>query len=75
MEAFLPYFGNSPLVKHALMNAYLEVSDKKSSQEKHRDGVARFVGDYFFTCSLVEFADMLSDNIYGNVYMYYFLKR
>lgn len=32
MEAFMPYFGNSPLVKNALMNAYEEISDTTSPQ-------------------------------------------
>ncbi|PAV89841.1 hypothetical protein WR25_09601 isoform B [Diploscapter pachys] len=75
INAFMPYFGNSPLVKHAVMNAYLEVSDKQNPEEKLRDGVGRFLGDYFFTCSVIEFADLLSDNIYGPVYMYYFTHR
>ncbi|GMT28294.1 hypothetical protein PFISCL1PPCAC_19591, partial [Pristionchus fissidentatus] len=79
LEAFLPYFGNSPLVKHALMNAYQDVPDRQTfdrrDEEKLRDGVARFLGDYFFTCGLTQFADLLSDSINGPLYMYYFTMR
>lgn len=52
-DSLMPYFGNSQLVRHALMHLYENLSDQKSDQkdknEKLRDGVARFVGDYFFT--------------------------
>uniref|UniRef100_A0AC35TS69 Acetylcholinesterase n=1 Tax=Rhabditophanes sp. KR3021 TaxID=114890 RepID=A0AC35TS69_9BILA len=75
IDAFMPFFDNSPLVKHAFSNAYEHVSSSSNIQEKHRDGVARFVGDLFFTCSLIEFADKMADNVYGSVYMYYFTKR
>ncbi|MFH4978433.1 hypothetical protein AB6A40_005142 [Gnathostoma spinigerum] len=75
IEAFLPYFGNSQLVRHALLSAYEEGSGSKDPRERLRDGVARFVGEFFFTCSSVEFADYLADNIYGSVYMYYLTKR
>jgi hypothetical protein len=57
------------------MHAYQELSTAGESHQRLRDGVARFVGDYFFTCPLVHFADMLADNIYGTVYMYYFTQR
>ncbi|VDL70286.1 unnamed protein product [Nippostrongylus brasiliensis] len=75
MQAFMPYFGNSPLVEHALLHAYQGVSEKASLSEQLRDGVGRFLGDYFFTCSLIEFADIIADNVYGPVYMYYFTMR
>ncbi|VDK42709.1 unnamed protein product [Anisakis simplex] len=75
LESFIPYFGDSQLVKHALLHAYEQVSESSDSHERLRDGVARFVGDFFFTCSLVEFSDILADNIYGSVYMYYFTRR
>ncbi|VDO85437.1 unnamed protein product, partial [Heligmosomoides polygyrus] len=71
MQAFMPYFGNSPLVEHALLHAYQAVSNR----EQLRDGVGRFLGDYFFTCSLIEFADIIADNVNGPVYMYYFTMR
>jgi carboxylesterase type B len=38
-------------------------------------GIARFLGDYFFTCSLIDFADIVADNIFGSVFMYYFTRR
>ncbi|VDM97418.1 unnamed protein product [Thelazia callipaeda] len=75
LQSFAPYFGDSQLVKHALLHAYEEVSESTDPHERLRDGVARFVGDFFFTCSLIKFADILADNIYGSVYMYYFTKR
>ncbi|KAJ1370078.1 hypothetical protein KIN20_031725 [Parelaphostrongylus tenuis] len=75
MKAFMPYFGGSALVEHALLHAYQSVSTGLSSQEHLRDGVGRFLGDYFFTCSLIEFADIIADNVYGPVYMYYFTMR
>uniref|UniRef100_A0A914PUJ3 Carboxylic ester hydrolase n=1 Tax=Panagrolaimus davidi TaxID=227884 RepID=A0A914PUJ3_9BILA len=72
---FMPYFGNSVLVRHALLNAYEQVSNATNESARNRDGVARFVGDYFFTCRLIEFANVLADNIYGNVFMYQFTRR
>ncbi|CAB3408446.1 unnamed protein product [Caenorhabditis bovis] len=75
MKAFMPYFGSSSLVLNAFMNSYEQVSHSRVPEERYRDGVARFLGDLFFTCSLIEFADMISDNIFGNVYMYYFTYR
>ncbi|KAI1728324.1 carboxylesterase family domain-containing protein [Ditylenchus destructor] len=78
-DAFLPYFGGSNLIRHALMHAYSQLSAEHSHNlkpsESLRDGVARFLGDYFFTCSLVDFADIVADNIFDSVYMYYFTKR
>jgi hypothetical protein len=48
-DAFLPYFGNSQLVRHALIHAYAHISVADSNQakaaERWRDGVARFLGD------------------------------
>ncbi|CAI4221132.1 unnamed protein product [Auanema sp. JU1783] len=75
MEAFMPYFGNSQLVKNALMNAYQYVSESPDPSEQLRDGVGRFLGDHFFTCSLIEFADIIADTIDGSVFMYYFTFR
>ena len=60
------------------MHAYSRVSaDHRHLKNAHRwrDGVARFLGDYFFTCALVDFADISADNVFGSVYMYYFTKR
>ncbi|CAD5209443.1 unnamed protein product [Bursaphelenchus xylophilus] len=74
-EAFLPYFGGSQLVRHALMHAYERLSESEKKPERLRDGVARFVGDYFFTCSIIEFADFISDNVFDAVFMYYFTRR
>lgn len=80
-DAFLPYFGNSNLVRHALMHAYSHLpteDDKygtKVPEQRWRDGVARFLGDYFFTCDSIEFADIVSDELYGSVYSYYFTRR
>ncbi|KAE9421697.1 hypothetical protein Angca_003124, partial [Angiostrongylus cantonensis] len=75
MKAFMPYFGGSALVEHALLHAYQSVSTGFTPQENLRDGVGRFLGDYFFTCSLIEFVDIIADNVYGPVYMYYFTMR
>ncbi|CAK5085211.1 unnamed protein product [Meloidogyne enterolobii] len=60
-DAFLPYFGNSNLVRHALMHAYSHLPTDKQEQI-WRDGVARFLGDYFFTCDSIEFADIVFAN-------------
>ncbi|CAK5121033.1 unnamed protein product [Meloidogyne enterolobii] len=60
-DAFLPYFGNSNLVRHALMHAYSHLPTEKQEQ-RWRDGVARFLGDY-------------SDELYGSVYSFYFTRR
>nr|ANH21150.1 acetylcholinesterase 2a [Meloidogyne incognita] len=73
-DAFLPYFGNSNLVRHALMHAYSHLPTEKQEQ-RWRDGVARFLGDYFFTCDSIEFADIVSDELYGSVYSFYFTRR
>lgn len=51
------------------------IGDSDEATVRWRDGVARFLGDYFFTCSLVEFADIVADNVLESVYMYYFTKR
>ncbi|CAO4360622.1 unnamed protein product [Caenorhabditis nigoni] len=75
MKAFMPYFAGSKLVLNAFMNSYEHVSTSNVPEERYRDGVARFLGDLFFTCSLIDFADLISDNIFGNVYMYYFTYR
>ncbi|KAI6222188.1 Carboxylic ester hydrolase [Aphelenchoides besseyi] len=74
-DALLPYFGGSPLIRHALMHAYENIGDRKEKSERLRDGIARFVGDYFFTCALIEFADAIADHVFGSVFMYYFTKR
>uniref|UniRef100_A0A0K0EHM9 Carboxylic ester hydrolase n=1 Tax=Strongyloides stercoralis TaxID=6248 RepID=A0A0K0EHM9_STRER len=74
-KEFSPYFGDSPLINHALIDAYSFASTSNNDRERKRDGIARFVGDFFFTCSLIDFADKLSDNIYGPIFMYYFTKR
>ena len=29
----------------------------------------------FFTCAVIEFADIVSEEVFGSVYMYYFTKR
>ena len=74
-DQFMPYFADSLLVRYALLNAYQKYSVSPLEAEKLRDGVARFVGDFFFTCSILEFADLLADNVYGSVYMYFFNRR
>lgn len=63
------------LITRKKQHSVFQVSESNDPHERLRDGVARFVGDFFFTCSLVEFSDILADNIYGSVYMYYFTKR
>ncbi|KAI6182087.1 Carboxylic ester hydrolase [Aphelenchoides bicaudatus] len=74
-DALMPYFGNSQLVQHALMHLYENFSDQKTRSENLRDGVARFVGDFFFSCALIEFADVIADHTFGSTFMYYFTKR
>ncbi|KAE9551224.1 hypothetical protein FO519_005557 [Halicephalobus sp. NKZ332] len=74
-DRFMPYFSDSLLIRYALLNAYQKYSQTPQEAEKLRDGVARFVGDFFFTCNLLEFADLLADNIYGSVYVYFFNTR
>lgn len=66
----MPYFGGSPLIRHALMHAYSGLSSSDDKAERLRDGAARFVGDYFFTCAVLEFADVLAEHVFGSVFMY-----
>ncbi|KHJ91428.1 hypothetical protein OESDEN_08710 [Oesophagostomum dentatum] len=73
MKLFLPYFGDSSKIGEALTKEYRTVSKRRTLKEKLRDGVGRFIGDYCFTCSLIEFADIIAD--YVPVYMYYFTMR
>uniref|UniRef100_A0A0N5ABF7 Carboxylic ester hydrolase n=1 Tax=Syphacia muris TaxID=451379 RepID=A0A0N5ABF7_9BILA len=75
LKLFSPYFGNSLLVEQAFFNFYKQIINNKNDTEKRRDGVARFLGDFFFTCAVLEFADTLAENIDGSTYMYYFTKR
>ncbi|ETN73521.1 Carboxylesterase [Necator americanus] len=58
-----------------LLEAYKNVSTRKEEGERLRDGVGRFMGDYFYTCSVIDFANIVSDIINGSLYMYYFTKR
>lgn len=75
LDTFKNFFTNSQVVRRALLHAYEGASETSEESVRLRDGVARFVGDFFFTCALLDFADMLADNIYGPVYMYYFTQR
>ena len=51
------------------MHAYSELSTSDDKAERLRDGAARFVGDYFFTCAVLEFADVLAEHVFGSVFM------
>ncbi|KAK5972590.1 Carboxylic ester hydrolase, partial [Trichostrongylus colubriformis] len=73
MQQFMPYFGSSPLVER-LLRAYQSVTKSETRRERLRDGVGRFIGDYFFTCSLINFTNIIADSVDG-VYMYYFTMR
>lgn len=47
----------------------------RTDRERIRNGVAQLVGDFFFTCSVKEYAEFLASNIEGSVYTYYFTRR
>ncbi|KAK6731532.1 hypothetical protein RB195_007780 [Necator americanus] len=72
MNATAPSLGES---LEPLLEAYKNVSTQKEEGERLRDGVGRFMGDYFYTCSVIDFANIVSDIINGSLYMYYFTKR
>ncbi|KAK6731537.1 hypothetical protein RB195_007784 [Necator americanus] len=75
IQTFMPYFGESPLVENALLYTYENVSNRADMELNLRDGVGRFIGDYFFTCDVIDFADVISGIIEGPVYMYYLTMR
>ncbi|ETN81493.1 Carboxylesterase [Necator americanus] len=75
VQTFMPYFGESPLVENALLYTYENVSNRADMELNLRDGVGRFIGDYFFTCDVIDFADVISRIIKGPVYMYYLTMR
>lgn len=63
------------LLSNSVKNNDLLFLTKVSTNERWRNGISRFFGDHFFTCSVIDFADFLADNIFGSVFMYYFKKR
>ncbi|KAK6731536.1 hypothetical protein RB195_007783 [Necator americanus] len=75
IQTFMPYFEGSPLVENALLYRYQNFSNNATMDQKLRDGVGQFIGDYFFTCSVIDFADVISRIIKGPVYMYYLTMR
>ncbi|ETN81492.1 Carboxylesterase [Necator americanus] len=72
MNATAPFLGKS---LKPLLEAYKNVSKRKTEGERLRDGVGRFMGDYFYTCNVIDFANIVSNIIDGPLYMYYFTKR
>lgn len=75
MGSFAPYFANSQEAVQIFIDAYKPVSAQKELKERIRNGVAQLVGDFFFTCSVKEYAEFLASNIEGSVYTYYFTRR
>ncbi|WKX89168.1 hypothetical protein Q1695_008654 [Nippostrongylus brasiliensis] len=71
MQAFEGYFGKSSKAIEILKDGFKDLGDEETM---YRDGVARFVGDFFFTCNLVEFVDHVAPKI-DEAYMYYFKAR
>lgn len=87
MHAYLPPYDDEHLRSHYhptsssdltfnnFKNNDISSITTTNANERWRNGVSRFFGDHFFTCSVVDFADFLADNIFGSVFMYYFKKR
>ncbi|WKX89169.1 hypothetical protein Q1695_008655 [Nippostrongylus brasiliensis] len=71
LKAFEGYFRNSSKALKILEDGF---KGEEGKQTRYRDGVAQFVGDYFFSCSLDEFVDHIWTNL-TSTYMYYFTVR
>ncbi|WKX89248.1 hypothetical protein Q1695_008697 [Nippostrongylus brasiliensis] len=68
IETFMGYFDNNARAKKILLDGYRDVS---SGETQYRDGVARFVSDFFFTCDVMNFVDELMWSSTAPVYMYF----
>ncbi|KJH42838.1 hypothetical protein DICVIV_11169 [Dictyocaulus viviparus] len=76
MKQFMPYFEGSIGSKETLITKYKDLfRTRKTAGEKLRDGVGRFLGDLFFTCDLIDLADIFSRKSSKQVFLYHFNVR
>nr|AAS49410.1 secreted acetylcholinesterase [Dictyocaulus viviparus] len=77
MDSFAPYFKEVTEEQwQNLVEAYRNVfPEELPIGERLRNGVGRFLGDFFFTCDLADFANKFVENQEDSVYSYYFNMR
>ncbi|KJH51456.1 hypothetical protein DICVIV_02373 [Dictyocaulus viviparus] len=70
------YFeGTQESIDEVVKNYRELFSSRAITGEQLRDGVGRFLADLFFTCDLVDFAEIFAEEAAQPVFMYYFDMR